>query len=296
VIQIGHRPQRTLARPVEINGIGFVTGCRVTVRFLPLPAGSGISFERIDLPDAAPIAARAESVTATQRRTTLGEAPNQVTMVEHVLSALAGMRIDNCLIEIDGPEPPGLDGSAQGFVDALVDGGVVLQTERRPIWSVTEPMTLEQSGATLSLHPSAGNDLRCSYILEYGPDAAIAPQTYSATITPESYRHGIAPCRTFLLEQEARELQKQGVGRHVHAGELVVFGARGPVGNALRYPNEPARHKVLDLVGDLSLAGVDLAGHIVAYRSGHTLNVMMAKALRRLTRGNGCSEPARVAA
>jgi UDP-3-O-[3-hydroxymyristoyl] N-acetylglucosamine deacetylase len=286
VIKIGHRPQRTLAQSVEVAGMGFITGSKVMLRFNPAPADSGIAFARSDMSNAKPIPALADSVTGTQRRTTLGRGPNQITLVEHALAALAGMRIDNCLIELDGPEPPGLDGSSGQFVEAIVAAGVVLQKASRPIWTVTEPVILRQGSATLSFHPEAGEELRLTYRLDYGPHAPIAPQEHTETLTPDRFRHEIASCRTFLLEEEAHELQRQGIGRHLTAAELLVFGSRGPIDNKLRRPNEPARHKVLDLIGDLALTGMSLAGRFVCYRSGHPLNVEMAKTLVRLARQN----------
>jgi len=276
--------------------MGFITGAQVILRFMPAPADSGIAFVRTDLPNAKPIPALADSVTGTQRRTTLGRAPNQITLVEHALAALAGMRIDNCLVELDGPEPPGLDGSSGRFVDAIAQAGIVLQKASRPIWALTEPVILRQGTATLSFHPDAGEELRLTYLLDYGPQAPIAPQAHTETLTPDRFNREIASCRTFLLEEEARELQRQGIGRHLTTAGLLVFGSRGPIDNKLRRPNEPARHKVLDLIGDLALSGMSLAGRIVAYRSGHPLNVEMAKTLVRLARRNGVPAPLRLAA
>jgi UDP-3-O-acyl N-acetylglucosamine deacetylase len=284
VIPIGHRPQRTLSRTVSVSGRGIVTGSEVTLCFQPAAANSGIVFQRTDRPGACPIPALASSVTDTNRRTTLGDSPNSVTLVEHVLAALAGMRIDNCTVELDGPEPPGLDGSARGFVEALLEGGIVLQTANRQRWMVPEPLTLRQGGVTLSIYPVREGELRISYLLDYGMHAPIAPQAHTETITPDSFQHELADSRTFLLEHEARELQKAGIGRHLNAGELIVFGSHGPIDNALRHPDEPARHKILDLVGDLALTGLDIAGHIVAYRSGHPLNVELARTLIRKVR------------
>ena len=130
--KLGYRYQRTIERSAEFSGIGLWTGAKVTLRFEPADPGCGLQFVRTDLPDASPIPARAEAVTGTNRRTILGHAPNQVALVEHVLAALAGLRIDNCRILIDGPEPPGLDGSAAKFVSELRDAGIVLQSARRP--------------------------------------------------------------------------------------------------------------------------------------------------------------------
>ncbi len=259
----------------------MVTGSKVRLRLVPAPAEAGICFQRTDLPGVAPIPARVDSVSGTSRRTTLGTGLNQVTLVEHVLAALAGMRVDNCTIELDGPEPPGLDGSSEGYVEELVAAGFTLQNARKPRFSVVEPMSVCQGGATLSIYPRSGDELVVSYLLDYGPNAPIAPQSHTAAIGPDRFRRELARCRTFVLEHEARELQRQGVGRHLRPAEILVFGPRGLIDNRLRFPDEPARHKILDLVGDLALCGFDLTGHIVAYRSGHPHNVELARALTR---------------
>src|SRR5438046_1359657 len=136
----GYRSQRTIARAVEVRGIGILSGASVRVRFCPAPPSAGIVFLRTDLPKPVPIPACLDQVSGTNRRTTLGRPPAQVGMVEHVLAALAGLHIDNCLIEINGGDPPGLDGSSQGYVDALAKAGVVLQPARREIWTVDQPV------------------------------------------------------------------------------------------------------------------------------------------------------------
>jgi UDP-3-O-acyl-N-acetylglucosamine deacetylase len=240
---------------------------------------------RTDLGPRARIPASVDQVTGTQRRTTLGRHPIQVGLVEHVLAALAGLRIDNCTIELDGPEPPGLDGSAQVFVDLLRQAGVVLQPARRAAWSVTAPVVVRQNGATLALHPATGYELKASYILDYGLGSPIGRHIHTQTITPESFATNLAGCRTFLLEAEAVELRRQGLGARTKTSDLVIFGPGGPIQNRLRYADEPARHKILDLVGDLSLLGQDVRGHLVAYRSGHPLNVELVRVLARLLTG-----------
>jgi UDP-3-O-acyl N-acetylglucosamine deacetylase len=282
VRRIGYRYQRTLRAPAEVRGIGFVTGCTVRLRLLPAPPDAGLTFVRTDLPGRPLVPARADRVTDTNRRTTLGPPEAGVTLVEHVLATLAGLRVDNCTIELDGPEPPGLDGSAHGFQEVVSAAGVVLQPARRGVWTVTEPVVAMQNGATIALHPPApadGPTLRASYILDYGPTARIPRQAHTVAVSPQTFARDLADCRTFLLEEEAHVLREQGVGRHLTADQLLVFGARGPIDNRLRYADEPARHKVLDLIGDLSLCGFDLVGHVVAYRSGHALNVELARAL-----------------
>ncbi|WP_052561550.1 UDP-3-O-acyl-N-acetylglucosamine deacetylase [Gemmata sp. SH-PL17] len=276
---IGYRHQRTLAAPVSVEGVGFITGTRVSLRFLPAQPDTGLVFRRTDLPDAPTVPARAARVSGTQRRTTLGPQHTSITLVEHVLAALAGLRIDNCVVELDGAEPPGLDGSAAGFVSALSTVATVNQRTRRAIYGVSKPVVVRAPGATLGLHPATGSELRISYRLDYGPGSPIAPQTHTLAITPDTFAHELAPCRTFLTEPEAHGLRAQGVGRHLTGADLLVFGKYGPIENAVRFADEPARHKILDLIGDLALCGFDLAGHLVAYRSGHSLNVELARQL-----------------
>jgi UDP-3-O-acyl N-acetylglucosamine deacetylase len=279
VRRLSYRYQRTIGAPVEVCGVGFLTGAAVRLRFVPAALNTGVAFVRTDLPHARPISARVDQVTGTQRRTTLGHPPQRVELVEHVLAALAGLRIDNCCVELNAPEPPGLDGSAQRFVAALQRAGTVLQPARRAVWTVTEPVIVGQNGATLALHPAAGNELKVTYTLDYGLKAAIGRQSHTSQITPELFVHDLADCRTFLLESEAVELRRQGLGSRTTFNDLLVFGARGPLRNRLRHADEPARHKVLDLVGDLALFGQDLRGHVVAYRSGHALNIELVRAL-----------------
>jgi UDP-3-O-acyl N-acetylglucosamine deacetylase len=276
---IGYRPQRTLAATTEIAGVGFITGARVHVRFRPAPVDTGRVFRRSDQPLAAPVAARVECVTGTDRRTTLGPAAHGVTLVEHLLAALAGLRIDNCLIELDGPEPPGLDGSADGFVAVLAAAGIVNQTARRPIYTPDAPILVSRDTATIGLHPAKSPELRASYLLDYGAFAAIPRQTFTLDFSPGDFVREVAACRTFVTAAEAEALRTQGIGEHLTAADLIVFGERGPIHNRLRFADEPARHKVLDMIGDLALCGFDLAGHVVAYRSGHALNVELARRL-----------------
>jgi UDP-3-O-[3-hydroxymyristoyl] N-acetylglucosamine deacetylase len=273
------RRQQTIARPASVEGIGYITGKRVRLRFVPAPVSSGVVFVRTDLGPDAVIAAEAHNVVGTNRRTTLGKPPISVGLVEHVLAALAGLRIDNCRIELDAPEPPGMDGSAQDFVHALRSAGTVLQDGHKSVWSATESILVRAGDATLSLHPADCCELRVSYLLDYGPQSPIVPQIYTATITPETFMNDIAPSRTFLLEEEAQMLLAQGLGSNSTLSDLLVFGPKGPMNNVLRFGNEPARHKVLDILGDLSLLGHDLCGHVVAYRSGHPLNVEMCRTL-----------------
>jgi UDP-3-O-acyl N-acetylglucosamine deacetylase len=284
VRRLHYRYQRTIARPAEVLGVGYLTGASVRLRFVPAPPHTGAVFVRVDQGSRPQIPASVELVTGTNRRTTLGQAPTCVSLVEHVLAALAGLRIDNCTIELNAPEPPGLDGSARQFVDCLLQAGIVLQSARRAVWSVDEPVLVRQGNATLALHPAQDDKLRLSYLLDYGDLSPLGRQRHTIDLTPESFTNDVASCRTFLLEEEALAFQRQGLGARTQVTDLLVFGPRGPLNNRLRFADEPARHKILDLIGDLSLLGQDLRGHLVAYRSGHPLNVELVRTLcRQLT-------------
>ncbi len=299
--RFSYRYQRTIARPVEVRGVGYLTGATVQLRFVPAPPSSGVVFVRTDLRPPLYLPAHIDNVTGTQRRTTLGHPPGQIGLVEHVLAALAGLRIDNCQVELNAPEPPGLDGSAREFVAVLLEAGICRQRARRPIFGVERSVVLVARGATLALHPplpnlftaadsiSSDHELYLSYFLDYGPRSPIMRQVHTQAITPGLFAQELASCRTFILEEEAAELRRQGLGTRTTAADLVVFGPRGPVDNTLRYANEPARHKVLDLVGDLSLLGADLCGHVVAYRSGHPLNVELVRCLQQKMQGRLCA-------
>ena len=291
---IGHRYQRTLGRHTELTGPGFITGTKVTVRLHPAPADTGILFVRPDVGGTPVVPARVDFVTSTQRRTTLGGGEAAITLVEHLLATLAGLRIDNCVIELNGPEPPGLDGSAQAFVEAVNGAGFEVQHSRRPIWTVNDTVTVNKAGATVSIHPlEPGQEqhLLATYILDYGPESSIPRQRHTMPVDPQTFARDVANCRTFVTEREALTLLEHGVGKHLTARDLLVFGANGLIDNELRHANEPARHKVLDLIGDLFLCGVDLVGHVVAYRSGHSLNVALAKELAIRARRCGADLP-----
>jgi UDP-3-O-acyl N-acetylglucosamine deacetylase len=286
VKRIAYRYQRTIARPATIEGIGFLTGATVHLRFLPAPTSSGVVFRRTDLESATIVPAHVDRVAGIQRRTILGLGNAQIGLVEHVLAALAGLRIDNCCVELDAPEPPGLDGSALGFVEVLQAAGIELQPARREVYAVTEPVIVSHEGATLALYPPDADELKISYTLQYGLGSPIGRQARTQLITPETFARELADARTYIFESEAEELRRQGLGSRTKISDLLVFGLHGPIENHLRHADEPVRHKILDAVGDLALFGKDVRGHLVAYRSGHALNVELVRELERLRRGN----------
>lgn len=273
------RNQQTIAREGQVRGVGFVSGADVSVRFCPSAEGTGVVFRRVDLPGGPTVPAHIRHVVPRARRTSIERGEAKVEMVEHVLAALSGLRIDNCIVEIDAGETPGCDGSSRAFAEALATCGTVEQNATRKQLRITRPVTVEDRGATLSAHPSTDDYLALSYHLDYGADTPIGRQSLSLPISPETFRDELARSRTFILEEEAEGLRKAGLGNRITQADLLVFGPDGPIGNPLRYEDECVRHKMLDLVGDLALAGVDLSGHVVAHRSGHSLNAELVRAL-----------------
>lgn len=278
------RPQQTIRRAVTVAGKGYWSGRPCRVEFLPAAANAGIAFLRSvgGVPVRIPVAV--ESRVDATARTNLAVAGVQVQMVEHAVSALAGLGIDCCLVRVTAEELPGLDGSAQGFVAALDDAGIErLGAPVAPI-VVREPCRIGDGDAWIEALPPVHPGLSVEYELDYGP-GPIGRQGLAIRVTPEAYRTELARARTFITEPEAQRLRAAGLAAEVTTRDLVVFGADGPIENPLRWPDECVRHKVLDLVGDLALAGRPVHAHVRASRSGHRLNAMLAERLRTLADG-----------
>jgi UDP-3-O-acyl N-acetylglucosamine deacetylase len=276
------RSERTIATSAVVSGIGFLTGAGITLRFLPAAAGHGVAFLRIDKLCAPPIPALVSYTVPRARRTAIARCGIVVEMVEHVLAALAGLQIDNCLVELDGPEPPGCDGSSLKFVEALLNAGIVDLGASRERLDFRQNVVVYGEEADQSVFGSASDDglLHIRYSLDYGPESPIQPQHYSVELTPQNFIEHIAFARTFLLEHEAHALHAQGYGKRTTARDLLIFGSQGVIDNTLRCPDECARHKILDCIGDLALAGCDLAGHVDARRSGHQLNAEFVRRVK----------------
>jgi UDP-3-O-[3-hydroxymyristoyl] N-acetylglucosamine deacetylase len=276
------RFQQTLEHVAHVSGRGYWSGRPVTLTFLPAAPDAGIVFRRVDLPSRPEISAVAANRRETSLRTTLLEGNVHVEMVEHVMAALYGMDIDNCIVECDAPEMPGMDGSALAFSVALERAGVRRQTTQAHDVALTIPLRVGDDKQWIMAVPSSEPGLTIQYQLDYGNNSPIPASTCTYQLERDSFTRSVAPARTFVSESEARELQMQGVASHVTYRDLLVFGPSGPIDNSLRYEDECSRHKLLDLVGDLSLAGLRVQGKIIARRSGHILNGRMAQAIRNL--------------
>ena len=277
------RLQRTIERATRITGVGVNSGEEVNVWLRPAAVGSGIRFVRTDLPGKPEIAATHENVASRLRRTALRKGDPrsggaEVQLVEHALAALYGTHVDNVVIEVDGAEMPVGDGSASTYVDAIDQAGIVEQDRPRREFVMSEPLSVSAKDASIVALPS-DDGLRISFTLDYRP--TLGPEYASWPVTPDSFRDELAPARSFCLEEEIEELRSRGLGKGATSLNTLVFGRDGIIENTLRFDDEPCRHKILDIIGDLSLAGVDINAHIIGVKSGHALNVRLADRIRR---------------
>jgi len=266
------RAQHTIARTVTIDGIGFLTGADVRLRFLPASVDTGIHFRRTDLPGSPLIPAHHSQIVPRQRRTAIQRGRAVVEMVEHVMAALSALEVDNCVVELDSTEPPGGDGSSQVFADAILHAGLVELDRPASRMAIAHPVAVGDTTQTIRGLPGTRDVLTIRYSLDYGANSPIPAQVHEVDISPATFLNEIVFARTFLLETEAAALRSQGYGRRTTAKDLLIFNGKGVIDNELRTPNECARHKLLDCIGDFALSGYSLVGRVEAHRSGHTLN------------------------
>ena len=275
--------QKTIKNPVVIEGRGLQTGAKTKLILKGSPANSGINFIRTDLPDTPVINIQSLSFDGSdikQRRTVIGTGPAEIQTTEHLLAALSGLGISNVVVEISGRELPGLDGSARDYVDALDRADVVEQDPLVHKLVIERPVWCGNRDSFLAAFPHSG--LRISYFLSY-PEPSIGDQFLSLEISEEVFRREIAPARTFCVKKETLLLLALGFGRGADHNNTLIMGKGGPFKNALRFTDEHVRHKILDLIGDLSLTGMPIEGHVVAVKSGHSLNMELVKKLRAIT-------------
>ena len=297
--------QHTIKEPVSIKGIGLHTGKQVEMTFQPAPINHGIKFQRVDLEEKPIIKADVGTVVSTNRGTTIRKDQAQVSTIEHALSALAGLGIDNVLIEIDGPETPIIDGSAIAYVELLETSGRVEQDAKRDYLEILEPVSFidEVTGTELLAVPA--DEFQITTLIDFNSE--LLGQQYASLMDLNNYKEDIAPCRTFVFLHELEPLINQGLIKGGTLENAVVIADRqmsqeeldqlaeklgmpsievtkaGVLNTTdLLFRNEPARHKLLDVIGDLMLIGVPVKGKIVATKPGHTANVEFAKILKKL--------------
>ena len=270
--------QHTLAGPATLEGTSLHTGQKVTLTLKPAPEGHGFKFRRIDLPDQPFINADVDKVQTVERATTLAEGSVKVHTVEHVISALTGMGVDNALIEMDANEPPIGDGSSRPFVEMIRKAGLVAQPSPRRVWEIRETIHQETADGTLiTIVPCKTFKISVTNV---GPDGRFT-QYFSSEITPEKYEQEIAPARTFVYYEDVKPLLEKGL---IKGGSLesavVIRGDEIMSKEPMRFNNEFARHKALDIIGDLMLSGVRIHGHVIAVKPGHGPNTKMAATLK----------------
>ncbi len=277
-------PQHTLKTAAAVHGTGLFTGVESTAVIHPAEPDTGIRFRRVDLEGSPEVQARVDCVVDRPRRTTLQSGPAMIETVEHCLSALAGMGVDNAVIDVDGPELPAGDGSSRFFVDSMREAGLVEQdAPRRPL-VITEPVTVRDGDSMVAAFPTEHDHSELMYVLDYGQGSVIDRQNYTFEVQPAVYIDQIAPARTFSTRAEAEAMWSRGMFKHLTPKDMLVVGEHGPIDNSYRFQDEPVRHKVLDLLGDLSLLGRPIHGRIVAVRSGHALNHKLTRELLEVAR------------
>ncbi|MCJ7544131.1 MAG: UDP-3-O-acyl-N-acetylglucosamine deacetylase [Phycisphaerae bacterium] len=271
--------QRTIKSPVTLTGRGLFSGLPCRLQFFPAPADSGVVFQRAgeDGPVAIPVSV--SKVAQRPHRTSLSNGTASVETVEHVLAAVKGMEIDNLLIEVSAEEIPSANGSALPFAEALRQAGIVEQDRLRQVHVIDQAISVSEGEALLAALPGPTDCLDILFDLDYPSVPSIGRQVFSFRLGKDDFLTQLAPARTFALEQEARQLQEQGLCTHLTLKDILVMDASGPLENTLRFPDECVRHKVCDLIGDLALLGRPVCGRIVAYRSGHDLNHALVRKL-----------------
>jgi UDP-3-O-acyl N-acetylglucosamine deacetylase len=274
---------KTLAQAAELSGIGLHSGQHTTIRLCPAAAGTGLRFVRADLPGRPGVAAMDFNGVSAPFRSVLKKSAAEVHTVEHVLSALAGLGITDCAIETTGLEMPGMDGSAADFVAAIQRAGVRTLDAVVDALALSEPVEVSDGMATIAALPHAGG-LKITYTLDY-PGHPLAQGKLVLDVTPETYAADVARARTFAIRKDADAMRAAGLGKGANYENTVVVDGDRALETTLRFKDEPVRHKVLDLIGDLCLLGRPLHAHIVASCSGHKANHALVMRLREIGAG-----------
>lgn len=266
--------QQTLNGPAEFSGVGLHSGNRVNMKILPAPVNTGVRFRRVDLEGKPEIEARVENVSETNRSTTLARGNVKIHTVEHVLAALAGYGIDNAIIELDSNEPPIADGSSREFCKIIQAAGIAPQAEKRDSFTPSEPIELESGETLMTLFPNDGFKITCTSAGKRGRFT----QFFSVELTPKTWEQELSHARTFCFFEEIEQLIKNNLIKGGGLENAVVIRDDAVLTTEpLRYPEEFVRHKMLDIVGDLSLVGKSIRGHLVAVKPGHATNCEFAK-------------------
>lgn len=273
-----YRQQRTLRKPVSFSGIGIHTGKEVHISFQPSAENSGISFRRVDLPNQPSIPAQVEYVCDTNRSTTIGIKNICIHTIEHVLAAVRAYNIDNLCIEIHGIEPPVGNGSSDIFVNMIEEAEILEQQEKKPIIKIKDPIQWSHGDIYMMAFPYDG--YRISYTLNYPHSSILKSQFHSLEVNSQTFKNELASCRTFALYREITYLLDRGLIKGASLDNAVIIHEDAVFSKGgLFFPDEMVRHKILDMIGDLSLVGIEFEAHVIALRAGHASNCAFAKEL-----------------
>jgi len=275
------RARRTIAGSATVEGVGLHLGLPCRLTFQPAARGAGVAFRRVDVPGSPLVAARAEHAVLAERRTQLGDGEGALHTVEHVLAAVAGSEIDDLTIEMDGPEPPILDGSAAPFLDALRSAGIVSHGGRADYLELRETVRVIDGESVYEAHPATA--LQLDVTIDF-PHPAIGRQRGCYLVTSERFATELAPARTFGFVDEVEALRAKGLIRGASTANAVVLDEVGPVESELRWRDEFVRHKAMDCVGDLALAGRRVRARIVAFKPSHRGTVTLVREMLKLAR------------
>lgn len=268
--------EQTIACPIDFSGVGLHSGAPVQMRLLPAPAGSGIVFRRTDL-DNFEIPATSRNVAKVSYATSLMRQSVLISTTEHLLSALIGMGIDNVIVELDNLELPILDGSAQPYTEAFAQAGVKTQRRKREYLRILKTVEVREGDKFIGVYPGEGYSV--SYQIDF--PSPIRKQSFIVDLAAGSYGREIAPARTFGFKEDEQALRNMGLIRGVSESSAIILTRQGVVNGPLRFEDEFVRHKVLDLIGDLALAGRQILGRVVAERAGHAMHTaLVAKLLK----------------
>ena len=273
------RLQKTINNEAKLAGRGLFTGKDARVTFRPADVDTGVVFVRTDLEEPVRIAATANNTAQRERRTALRKGSVSVETPEHCLAAISALQINNIIIEIEGPELPGFDGSSDDYFKALSRSGILEQRTECKELIITEPISLTEGDSSIYALPYETDTLNITYDMDYTQHTGIGRQLLSCELTTEFFEKNLSTVRTFCLEAEAKQMQANGIGTHLTPRDILVINSDGPIKNSFRFSDECVRHKIVDLIGDLVLAGRPVIGRIVAYKSGHSLNQKLAKRL-----------------
>ena len=266
--------EQTIAKPLEFTGVGLHSGAPVHLRLMPAPAGSGIVFRRTDL-DNFEIPAIGRYVAKVSYATSLMRQGVLIQTTEHLLSALIGMGVDNGIAELDNLELPILDGSALPYVEAFLRVGIRHQRRRRETVRVLRPVEVREGNKFIGVYPGSGYSIL--YTIDF--PAPVGHQSASIDLAAETYGAAIAPARTFGYKADEQKMRDMGLIRGAGPESIIILGETGPENGPLRFNDEYVRHKVLDLIGDLALAGRRIEGHVVAERAGHAMHTALVSRL-----------------